>query len=153
MDLKMKSILKPLLISSALSAIGLSCTISNAFAESSTSNIRHTATSVNYLQALPKLSSEGLSRTLDKTDSQRFIFDNIINKPFLSFSSANIGEFTPYKSNNKNELFQMATIFNDKLQQLLSMWSFESNYQKAQQNIDVDKKEDTMSINVTQECK
>jgi len=33
------------------------------------------------------------------------------------------------------------------------MWSFESNYQKAQQNIDVDKKEDTMSINVTQECK
>jgi hypothetical protein len=149
----MKSILKPLLISSALSAIGLSCTISNAFAEPSTSNVSYAVTTVNYLQALPKLSSEGLSSTLNKTQSQRFIFDSIINKPFLSFSSANIGDFTPYKSNNKNELFLMATIFNDKLQQILSMWSLKSNYQDAQRHMDLDKKEDTMSINVTAECK
>jgi hypothetical protein len=149
----MKSILKPLLIGSALSAIGLSCTISNAFAEPSNSNVRYAATTVNYLQAFPKLSGEGISNVLDKTQSQRFIFNNIINKPFLSFASVNLADITPYKSNNKNELFLMATIFNDKLQQLLSMWSFKSNYQKAQQHMHTDKKEDTMSINVTAECK
>ena len=152
MDIKMKSILKPLLISSALSAIGFSCTISNAFAETPTSSINYAVTTVNYIQSLPKLSSEGISRALGNTPSQDVIFNNIINKPFLSLASVNLPDFTPYKSNNKNELFQVATIFNDKLQQFISMLSFKSNFQEALQNIDVDQKNDTMSIDVSSKC-
>lgn len=148
----MKSILKPLLISSALSAIGLSCTISNAFAESSNVDTGYTAITVNYIQALPKLSSEGINKVLGQTQSQDLISNSIINKPFLSLSSVKLSELTSYKANNKNKLFQMATIFNDKLQQLLSMWPFKSNYQKTQHNIGIDQKEDTMSIKVTAKC-
>jgi len=152
MDIKMKSILKPLLISSALSAIGFSCTISNAFAESPTPIINDAVVTVNYLQALPKLSSEGISRALSNSQSQNIIFNNIINKPFINLTSVNLSDLTPYKSNNKNELFQMATIFNDKLQQFLSKLSFKSNFQDAIQNIDADQKEDTMSIDVSSKC-
>ena len=86
MDIKMKSILKPLLISSALSAIGFSCTISNAFAEAPTSNINYAVTTVNHMQALPKLNSEGISRALGKSQSQEVIFNNIISRGRIAVS-------------------------------------------------------------------
>jgi len=152
MDINMKSILKPLLISSAFSVIGLSCTISSAFADSLTPSVSHAATTANYIHALPTLSSEGINRTLDKSYSQNIIVNNIINTPSLSLAAINFPNFTPQKSNNKNKLFQMATIFNDKLKHFLSFFSFNSSYQEIPKNIDTDEIKDTTSINVTSKC-
>ncbi len=113
-DHNMKSQIKPIALSAIFSIIGLCCTLSTASAEP-----RHAQTSqdfpfANYMFAFPILTSEGGAK----------------KQPLLTPGNE-LKEFEACKSNTKNEYFELAMIFNDKLQQFISSFSDEEENSKG----------------------
>jgi hypothetical protein len=102
----MKSQIKTVALSGIFSIIGLCCTLSTASAESNNAQINQDLTTINYIFAFPKLTNEG----------------GVKEKPLLSPDNG-VSEFIGCKAPTKNEYFELAIIFNDKLQQLISDFS------------------------------
>jgi hypothetical protein len=100
----MKSQIKTVVLSTIFSIMGLCCTLSTASAESNGAKI-HQYISINtYSSSFPLLANEGSAK-----DKQLLKPDN------------GLTEFTTCETTTKNEYFELAIIFNDKLQQLISV--------------------------------
>lgn len=108
----MKSILKPVIISTSLSVLALCCSVSYAKANASA----HEISRMQHVYALPKLSSEGISRIQPKPFNS---FGQMLDKPLLRIPLNESPLFKKSLPSKKNEFFEMANIFNDKLQQLM----------------------------------
>jgi hypothetical protein len=102
----MKSQIKTIALSTMFSIIGLCSTLSTASAEPNIAQIDQDLPLATYMFAFPKLTSEGGTK----------------EKPLLTPDN-NVKEFQACKSVTKNEYFELAAIFNDKLQQLISSFS------------------------------
>lgn len=102
----MKSQIKTIALSALFSAIGLCCTLSTASAESSSVHMNQTLSTIHYMSAFTTLTSEGGTK----------------KKPLLKPGNSET-EFNTGNTTTKNEYFELAIIFNDKLQQLLDIIS------------------------------
>ncbi|TWX59429.1 hypothetical protein [Colwellia hornerae] len=99
----MKSHIKTLALSAIFSIIGLCCTLSTASAESSNPKMNKALTTITYMFAFPKVANEGGAK----------------EKPLLKPDNG-LQELNTCTTTTKNEYFELAIIFNDKLQQLIS---------------------------------
>ena len=128
----MKSILKPVIISTSISVLALCCSVSYAKANSTA----HELSRMQHVYALPKLSSEGISRVKPKHFNS---FGQMLDKPMLRIPLNESPLFKKSLPSKKNEFFEMATIFNDKLQQLMaSIQNGLSNKSSDQQSLSSD---------------
>ncbi|MBA6230638.1 MULTISPECIES: hypothetical protein [unclassified Colwellia] len=100
----MKSQFKTVALSAIFSIIGLCCTLSTASAESKTIQINQKFKSVTCMTAFSELANEGGEKV----------------KPLLKPDNG-ITEYSTCKTTTKNEYFELAIIFNDKLQQFISV--------------------------------
>jgi hypothetical protein len=100
----MKSQFKTVALSAIFSIIGLCCTLSTASAESKTTQINREFKSVTCMTAFSELANEGGKKV----------------KPLLKPDNG-ITEYNACKTTTKNEYFELAIIFNDKLQQFISV--------------------------------
>jgi hypothetical protein len=100
----MKSHIKTLALSAIFSIIGLCGTLSTASAQSNGAQISQYLPNVTYMTSFPILSNEGGTK----------------EKPLLKPDSGS-KEFSACEIQTKNEYFEFAIIFNDKLQQLISV--------------------------------
>jgi len=113
----MKSILKPLLLSATLSAIGLSNTICHASASLSSDGIERSIP-ISVESAITSNNSAG-----GMTPRQFNSFEYLMTKPLLRLSINEVHAISSqpaFNSAKKNEVFEVAAIFNDKLQQFLA---------------------------------
>lgn len=140
----MKSKIISVFITTALSTIVLCSTIS------------HAAEKQFIIQAVTYNTSDIASKQVMKLAQHRSneisiytvnSFDEILNRPLVNITSSIAGDYIPTpKFTKKNEIFELATIFNDKLQQILSKLSFNENTQNKDQFINSDKPKDKNSI-------
>jgi hypothetical protein len=100
----MKSQCKTVALSAIFSIIGLCITLSTASAESSSIKVKQYFTNATEMSSFPKLTNEGGAK----------------NKPLLTPDNELI-EFSACKATTKNEYFELAIIFNDKLQEFISV--------------------------------
>jgi|GEM_PF-1280476 len=71
-----------------------------------------------------------------------------VNRPLFALSPVVKRDYLPsQKFVKKNEVFELATIFNDKLQQLLSKLSFNNNHHSSPSFIQSDHLQDNNSVN------
>jgi len=78
--------------------------------------------------------------------------DHILNKPLFSILSPMQSAYTPRKKSSKNELFELATLFNDKLQQILAYFNL-TKASKHDSYMHSDKPNDSTSIKLSSDCK
>ena len=100
----MKSQFKTVALSAIFSIIGLCCTLSTASAESSNTSVNVGFTTATYLNSFPILVNEGGAK----------------GAPLLKPDNG-LTEFSACQATSKNEYFELAIIFNDKLQQFISV--------------------------------
>jgi hypothetical protein len=100
----MKSRFKTVALSVIFSIIGLCCTLSTASAESKKNQINQELKSVTCMTVFSELANEGGEKI----------------KPLLKPDNE-ITEYDACKTTTKNEYFELAIIFNDKLQQFISV--------------------------------
>lgn len=113
----MKALLKPAFLGTALSTIGLCCTISYAAAlkpMKSFDEQQFTTSQVFAVKVVQKTSMPQLAET------KNLLVANILNKPLLSLTVNEQPELKAIAPIKKNEFFEVAAIFNDKLQQFIS---------------------------------
>ena len=78
--------------------------------------------------------------------------EHLINKPLFTLTSpAQFEEYIPSKTFKKNELFELATIFNDKLQQVLSFLGLTRSITQDGY-FNADKPNDYTTIEVNADC-
>ena len=99
----MKSQIRTVALSAIFSIIGLCCTLSTASAESSHAQMKKELKTITYMFVFPKVVDEGGAK----------------EKPLLKPDN-NLKELNAGTTTTKNEYFEIAIIFNDKLQQLIS---------------------------------
>ena len=112
----MISRLKPVLLSTALTTLGLCCTISNASAISPAVQIKSQFAITYQTQGL-LITSQASTNLLTSNENA---FANLLTKPLARLASNEIPEAIPVSSGKKNEFFEIAAIFNDKLQQFIA---------------------------------
>jgi hypothetical protein len=100
----MKSQCKTVALSAIFSVIGLCFTLSTASAESSNIKVNQQFTTATNMSSFPRLTNEG----------------DVKNKPLLKPGNKP-KEFSACESTTKNEYFELAIIFNDKLQEFISV--------------------------------
>lgn len=113
----MKSLLKPAFLGTALTTLGLCCTISYAaalkpmksFDEQQFKSNQVFTVKVVHKTSMPKLA-----------DTKNLLVANVLNKPLLSLTVNEQPELKAISPIKKNEFFEVAAIFNDKLQQFIS---------------------------------
>ena len=110
----MKSQMKTVALSAIFSIIGLCASLSTASAESRQAQTSQDLPHASYMLPFRKLTSEGGAN----------------EKPLLTPGNELI-EYQACKSNTKNEYFELAIIFNDKLQQLISTFSDDVSKQSS----------------------
>ena len=75
-------------------------------------------------------------------------YDGLINRPLLSLSTSVSGSYIPAQDfTKKNKIFELATIFNDKLQQILAKFSYNDSPQYRSHSMSGDMPEDKNAIN------
>jgi hypothetical protein len=75
-------------------------------------------------------------------------YDAFINRPLLSLSSSVKTNYIPAQNfTKKNKIFELATLFNDKLQQILAKLSFNESPKHKARSIIHDKPKDKNAIN------
>lgn len=99
----MKSQIRTVALSAIFSIIGLCCTLSTASAESSHAQMNKELKTITYMFVFPKVVDEGGAK----------------EKPLLKPDN-NLKELNTGTTTTKNGYFELAIIFNDKLQQLIS---------------------------------
>jgi hypothetical protein len=100
----MKSQCKTVALSAIFSMIGLCFTLSTASAESSNIKVNQQFTTATNMHSFPRLTNEEGKKV----------------KPLLKPNNG-LTEFSACKATTKNEYFELAIIFNDKLQQFISI--------------------------------
>lgn len=119
---KMNSIKQIASVASFVGVIGFFCTISSASASDVSKQIKLDSNLVMQVSAFPQGESEGKSNRL-LMGSQSF--GQVSNKPLLRIPLKESEEFIVPTRVKSNDIFELATIFNDKLQQLIaSLGSF-----------------------------
>lgn len=147
----MKSKLITVFIVSALSTLGLCSTISYAsdkefFIQKINQPI---ANAISTTQVITnKLSNNTFN---NKKLLNVHTIDHLLNKPLFSIDSAANTEYIPTKTFNKNEFFEFALIFNDKLQQFLSLFNV-NNSVKYNYYLDSDKPNNDTTIKLISDC-
>jgi len=116
----MKSQFKPAMLSALFGAIGICATLSTASAESIKTQVSRDLPLATYMMAFPKLVSGGRTQ----------------EKPLLK-SDNDHKEFEVCKSTTKNEYFEFAILFNDKLQELI--YSFSTDETQSTSDIQLSK--------------
>jgi hypothetical protein len=102
----MKSQFKTAMLSALFGIVGLCATLSTASAESRNAQVSQDLPLATYMLAFPQLTSGGGAK----------------EKPLL-LPGKEHKEFSVCKSTTKNEYFEFAIIFNDKLQELIYRFS------------------------------
>ena len=152
----MKSLIKPLILSTALSTLGLCFTISHASSEQLNSlNKPATSAAHAYVYAFPLLESEGNSNKFNNNNliiselSQSLGGDStsigdLLNNPLLIIPN----ETSPRDNgqDTKHNFFEMSALFNDKLQSLLA-------YFHSSENIEITGELESSSTALTSNCK
>lgn len=120
----MASKLNTAFIVSTLSAVGLCSTISYASEKDFLiQNVNKPV--VNVISTTQVITNKLSNSSFDhKSKLNLHTIEHILNKPLFNMYSVTNSEYTPTKAFNKNELFEFALLFNDKLQQLLSFFNF-----------------------------
>ena len=113
----MKSQFKTVAFGAIFSIIGLCFTLSTASAESSSARMKVEFSTDTYTTNFPTLVNEGRSK----------------DKPLLKPGNG-LTEFAACEVTAKNEYFELAIIFNDKLQQLISVLFVDDMNNNAQRN-------------------
>ncbi len=147
----MKSKLITVFIVSTLSTLGLCSTISYASdKEFFIQNINQpVANAISTTQVITnKLSNNTFN---NKNLLNVHTIDHILNKPLFSIDSTANAEYIPTKTFNKNEFFEFALIFNDKLQQFLSLFNV-NNSVKYNYYLDSDKPNNDTTIKLISDC-
>ena len=116
----MNSITKPLTLVALAGVIGLSCTISQSFANTSFKNSVPVHVSVGKSNTISH--SLSVTRAIQNT-RDIMLYEQIQNKPLLRIPLSEVNEFYIPKAPKHNDIFELATIFNDKLQQFISSMS------------------------------
>lgn len=94
------------MLSALFGIVGLCATLSNASAESRNAQVSQDLPLAKYMLAFPTLTTGGRA----------------LEKPLL-VPDNELKEFSVCKSTTKNEYFELAIIFNDKLQELIYRFS------------------------------
>jgi hypothetical protein len=143
----MKSKIISVFITTVLSTIGLCSTISYAAdKEFIIKTVDYNTSNINYKKVV-KLFGQNAYQTNTLNINT---FDKILNRPLLNFPSYIAEDYPPtQKFNKKNEIFELGTIFNDKLQQILSKLSLNGAEQNKNNFINRDESKDNNSINCT----
>jgi len=150
----MKSLLKPLTLSTALSTLGLCFTISHASNEP-LANTHAISSSHVYVYAFPLLESEGQHTQLITSNSIISSSDSIIggstsiggllNNPLLLIPNEVLPSHSS-KNSNEHGFFEMTALFNDKLQ------SFIAYFQRSEE-VDITDEFASSSKALTASCK
>ena len=113
----MKSLLKPVFLGTALSTLGLCCTISYAASLKPMKSFDEQLLASNQIVALKVVQQTNMPQLIK---TKRMVVSNILNKPLLSLTTNDSSVLKTGAPVKKNEFFEVAAIFNDKLQQFLS---------------------------------
>lgn len=140
----MKSKLISVFIATALSTIGLCSTISHASEKQFIIQATYSNVNTHSMNAV-KFIKEGSNQiNLLQIDT----VDEMINRPLLNlYSSIAVGYIPEQEFTKKNKIFELAVIFNDKLQQILAKLSFNQSSKSKNYLINGDKPNDKHSIN------
>ncbi len=130
----MKSLLKPLLLSTSLSALAFCSTFSLA-ADATQKQMNHNKSFSSLIYALPHLESEGVTKLQLTTINSIQGADNSL----LPISKPDAALTRSCKA-KKSSLYELTAIFNDKLQMFLSQFNDSTEYALAKQ----DKKKDNL---------
>lgn len=118
-DINMKTIFKPLFISTAMSVLGLCFTIS------------HAATLLPVEENIVESKMIVMTQIFPVTQSNSYRkpeqFGRIFDKPLVRIPLDELPLQNFKQSRKKNEFFELATVFNDKLQQLIASIKFSAN--------------------------
>jgi len=119
----MKALLKPLLLGSALTSLGLCCTISYA---SAILPLKSFDEQKFQSQKVISLSLSNKQTLITSIPGNKKV-TSILNKPLLMLEVNESPLMKPVVPGKKNEFFEIASIFNDKLQQFISSFSSNEN--------------------------
>lgn len=109
--------LKPLILGIAISSVGLSSTIACASANLTFTQSVNDEVIVSQIFSLPKLKNiNKAAAPLSQLDP----FNLLLNKPLLRFPLNEVPNIKPSNPSKKNQVFEIASIFNDKLQQIFA---------------------------------
>ncbi|XPF94222.1 hypothetical protein ACM9HF_19775 [Colwellia sp. RE-S-Sl-9] len=122
----MKSKVVSVFITTVLCTVALCSTISHAADKQFiVQTVTYTTSGISSNQVI-KLVEEHKKINIFSINS----FNEVINRPLLNLTSSIPSEYIPASSfTKKNEIFELATIFNDKLQQILAKLSFNQTSQ------------------------
>ncbi|WP_426360435.1 hypothetical protein ACPUVO_09575 [Pseudocolwellia sp. HL-MZ19] len=141
----MKSKIITAIFAIALSTIGLCSTISHANDQKSIIKAVTYSTSDLAAAQVSKFVGQNVNQmsTL-KANS----YDALVNRPLFSLSSSVTGSYIPNQDfTKKNRVFELATIFNDKLQQVIAKFSYNEAPKYNSHSINGDMPEDKNAIN------
>lgn len=102
-----------------MAVFGVCSSISYASANAPKQVSFSTEINVSQLQPLPVSATQGNSLTFSFNQPH---FERVIDKPLLRIPEFKANEYIPRKVPRRNDIFEFATIFNDKLQQFLSLF-------------------------------
>lgn len=123
-DINMKTIFKPLFISTAMSVLGLCFTIS------------HAATILPVEENIVESKMIVMTQIFPVTQSNSYRkpeqFGRIFDKPLVRIPLDELPLQNFKQQRKKNEFFELATVFNDKLQQLIASIKYSANTVSAQ---------------------
>lgn len=141
----MKSKIISALIATVFATIGLCSTISHANDQQSIIKSVAYNTSEIAAKQVSKMVEQGSNKiSILKNNT----YDAFINRPLLSLSSSVATNYIPTKNfTKKNKIFELATRFNDKLQQILAKLSFSESPKNKARSISHDKPKDKNAIN------
>ncbi|WP_441003259.1 hypothetical protein [Pseudocolwellia agarivorans] len=141
----MKSKIISTIIAIALGTIGLCSTISHANDKQTIITAVTYSTSDIAAKQVNKLISQS-SKQISALKTNNY--DGLINRPLLSLSTSVSGSYIPAQDfTKKNKIFELATIFNDKLQQILAKFSYNDSPQYRSHSMSGDMPEDKNAIN------
>ncbi len=145
----MKSKLLTVFLASALSTIGLCSTISHA-SEKNEFFIQSNVQSHIYDQPVAKVTTVNI--TSSTYSNKIYSFEELSSQPLYFLSSSTRSEYASTKKYKKNHLFEFATLFNDKLQQIIAFFEF-TRSSKHNNYMNSDKPNDNTSIDLSSDCK
>jgi hypothetical protein len=141
----MKSKIITAIIAIALSTIGLCSTISHANDQQSIIKaITYNTSDLAAVQVNKFVENSSNQMSMLKANT----YDALVNRPLLSLSSSVTGSYIPNQDfTKKNKIFELATIFNDKLQQVIAKFSHNESPVYNSHSINGDMPEDKNAIN------
>jgi len=143
-DITMKYKFISVFIAATLTIIGLCSTISHAADKQFIIQTAYNSASAHSMKAVKFIKKSPNQINLLAVNT----VEQMINRPLLNIYSSISAEYIPEQTFiKKNEMFELVTIFNDKLQQIIAKFSFDKSHQNESHFINSDKPNDNNSIN------